>query len=156
MEIINFIDKGTPLKSKPVLTEFILKYPQQNNGILGSDALKFVKIFNKDIVMCSDRSVDIKTKGALVYVLNGSHMFYLFRTGNTIEKWDSDSFHQHTSNNCTLYAALCAIMRPLTTKAKLKKMLKRIEDSRDSASARRLAAISKHFFGRGEECFNYK
>jgi hypothetical protein len=154
MEIINFIMKGTPLKSKPVMSEFVIKYKQQNNGILGEDAYKFVRMFNKDVSYFMDTTVDIKTTGVLLYVLNGQHMFYLFRNKNVIEKWDSDKY-QHTSNNCTLYAALCAIMRPLTTKKKLHKILERIEDAQNSESSKRLAVISKHFFGRGEEYFNY-
>jgi hypothetical protein len=155
MELIDFIMKGIPLKSKPVLTKFVIKYKQQNNGILGEDAFKFVKIFNKDITYCTDCSTEIKTDGALIYILNGQHMFYLYRTPTAIEKWDAD-LHQHTSNNCTLFASICAIIRPLVTKAKMKKILERIDDKKGSDSSKRLAAISKHFFARGEEYFVYK
>lgn len=154
MEIINFInDKGT-LTSEPVIESFVQKYPNQNNGILGEDALKFVKRFNSDCVLVEDNNYLIKTDSALFYVIAGTHMFYIYRTADAIEKWDPITW-QHTTNNCTLYAALVAIIRPLTTFEKTKELIRKISDKQDTESCKKLAEISQHFFNRGLSCFRY-
>ena len=156
MEIINFINDNGVLASDPVLKEFVEKYPTQNKGILGEDAIRFVKMFNDSCTLVYDNNYIIKTEGVLVYVLNGQHMFYLYRDdeANTIEKWDPSTWQQ-TTNNCTLYAALVAIIRPLTTFEKTKQLIYKILDTPGSKTALKLAEISEHFFARGLSYFVY-
>lgn len=156
MEIVKFINDGEPLTSPPILTEFVEKYPKQNAGLLGEDIFKFVQEFNKDVSLLYDDNYVCNTNGLLFYVMNGSHMFYVYRNvkDNTIEKWDPSTW-QCTTNNCTLYAGLCAIIRPLVSFADMKAILLKITDKKDSDGARLLGIISKHFFNRGEELFRY-
>ena len=154
MEIINFINGKGKLASEPILKEFVEKYPTQNKGILGSDAIAFVKRFNKDCALVEDNNYLIKTTGALFYVINGCHMFYIYRAGDVIEKWDPSTW-QHTINNCTLYAALVAIIRPLTSFEKTKELIRKISDKPNTESCNKLAEISQHFFNRGLSYFIY-
>lgn len=71
-----------------------------------------------------------------------------------IEKWDPSTW-QKTTNNCTLYAGLCAILRPLVTFDELKKLLLMLVDEKDSNGTKKLSEISKHFFNRDESWFRY-
>lgn len=157
MEIIRFIKGKGKLFSEPVMTEFVQKFPNQHNGILGWDAAKFVHKFNSDTEYVDDKSYVINARGVLVYVMDGAHMFYLYNDHERgiIEKWDPSSW-QHTTNNCTLYSALVAIIRPLKSFKKTKKLIQMLVDTPNTETAMRLAAISKHFFGRGYECFEYR
>lgn len=157
MEIINFIKGKGKLFSEPLMTEFVQKFPNQHNGILGWDAAKFALMFNKDVDYVEDECHIIDAKNILVYVCGGQHMFYLYNDHERgiLEKWDPSEW-QHTTNNCTLYSALLAIIRPLKSFKKTKKLIQMLIDAPNSEGAIRLAAISKHFFGRGYECFEYR
>lgn len=156
MEIINFIKGKGELFSEPVMKEFVQKYPNQHNGILGWDAVKFVLKYHSDIDYAEDECRIISARGVLMYVYNGQHMFYLYNDHERgiLEKWDPSEW-QCTTNNCTLYAALVAIIRPLKSFNKTRKLIRMIIDTPNSEGAMRLAQISKHFFGRGYDLFEY-
>lgn len=91
-----------------------------------------------------------------MYVLNGQHMFYLYNDTDNgiIEKWDPSAW-QRTKNNCTLYAGICAIIRPIVGFEETKMLLRKIIDKQNSFEARLLAEISEHFFKRGYDMFRY-
>ena len=154
MEIINFINDKGKLVSEPILDQFVEKYPNQNQGLLGTDVYEFAKRFNDDCTLIEDKNYLITAKSSLFYVLCGSHMFYVYNNGDVIEKWDPMTW-QHTTNNCTLYAALVAIIRPLTTFEKTKELLRKISDAEGSSTCKKLAEISQHFFNRGLSNFIY-
>lgn len=156
MEIINFINNNGKLKSKPILKKWKEIYPNQNNGILGEDILKFVQLFNDDVELIDDNNYKISSSNCLFYVLNGSHMFYLYNNfeEKIIEKWDPSTF-QKTTNNCTLYCGILAIIRPFLTFQETRKLIKKLDDSKDSESCYKLAEISNYFFNRGIDKFNY-
>ena len=156
VEIIDFINDKGKLTSPPILEEFIEKYPNQNKGLLGEDVLKWVRFYNDNCSLVEDKNVLIRTDGVLMYVMNGSHMFYLYKNDEEgyVEKWDPSTWQQ-TTNNCSLYAALVAIIRPITSFEKTKELIKKVLDSRGSSTCKKLAEISQHFFNRGIDCFNY-
>lgn len=155
MEILNFILHDTLLTSPPISTKFVVKWPGQNNGILHEDAVKFAKMFNKDVVLVEQQSyLHINSKHILYD--SGHHMIYIhINDRNEVEKHDSARW-QGTSNNCTLYAPLCAILRPLMkTPEELYDVLKLVSDKRGTKSAIKLAKISEHFFARDISKFAY-
>lgn len=157
MELINFIMKGDKLTSSPVLTEFVEKYPLQNGGILGEDVLKFTQLFGTNVSLILDNNYRITTKGVLMYVVGGTHMFYLYNNDeeHVLEKWDPSTW-QKTTNNCTLYTGIIAVVRPHLTFEQTAQLIGRIIDTKDSETAKRLATISKHFFARDISWFRYK
>ena len=152
--IVNFIKGSGTLVSPPILTEFREIYPNQNGGILGPDALRFAQLFNNDVVMIEDNNYIVRQHSILIYIHNGAHMFYIYNNGGMIEKWDPASW-QHTSNNCTLYSALLAIIRPISSFEETKQLIKKIVDAQNSEGARLLGQISLHFFSRGQTYFRY-
>lgn len=156
MEIVNFINGKGVLTSKNILEKFEEKYPNQNGSILGEDIEKFVRLFNEDVSLIDDRNYTINNKNILMYVLNGQHMFYLYNNTEKgiIEKWDPLTW-QKSKNNCTLYAGICAIVRPVVGFEKTKLLLRKIIDEQNSSGARVLAEISEHFFKRGYDMFRY-
>ena len=156
MEIIEFINNGKELTSEPILTEFVNSYPMQNDGILGKDAIEFARLFNPDVSLVEDNNYRIRTQGVLMYVLCGSHMFYMYNNEDehVIEKWDPATW-QKSTNNCTLYAAILAAVRPLLSFEDTAKLIGRILDTPNTESAKRLAEISNHFFARDITHFKY-
>ena len=156
MEIINFIHGTGKLFTAPILTEFREVFASQNAGILGTDAFQFAKLYNDDVTLIEDNNYIVRQHSILVYIQNGSHMFYLYRnpSSDVLEKWDPSSW-QHTSNNCTLYSALIAIIRPITSFEETKHLLHKIIDAQGSEGAKILSEISLHFFARGISYFRY-
>ncbi len=79
-----------------------------------------------------------------------SYVFY-----GIIEDYNSYMF-QCTKNNCSLYAGLIIILRPLLKNMnEMKSILKLINDKQNSKSVLKLAEISKYYFDRGIEYFRY-
>lgn len=156
MEIVNFINGNGSLTSKNILEKFEDKYPNQNSSILGEDIEKFVRMFNEDVSLIDDRNYTINNKNILMYILNRQHMFYLYNNTEKgiIEKWDPSTW-QKSKNNSTLYAGICAIVRPIVGFEKTKMLLRKIIDEQNSSGARMLSEISEHFFKRGYDMFRY-
>ena len=143
-EIYEYIINGKDFISPPCKNEFTEKYPMQNGGILGEDAYAFAKQYNDNIYLVQDETVKTNSDDMLLYVLNGSHMIYIHKD----EVYDSSQFQQ-TSNNCTLWAAIIAVIRPCVKD--YDEMINIIEH----ITQEQLQKISKHFFGRDKHWFKY-
>lgn len=151
-EIINFIRDGADLTSPAISETFVNESQEQNNGVSERHIYEFVKRYRTDCPRVENMSVATDTNNFL-YKHRG-HLIYVYFS-DKLEKWDSNGCWQHTTNNCNLFAGITAIIRPYLSRQETKTLLERLDDTRGSESAKRLAAISKHFFGRGEEYFEY-
>lgn len=162
MDIIDFILHDKPLpKNKYVLKKFVIKSKWQNNGVMETDAFKFIKLYNNDVEFCYYCSGLILNNHNTCLLSMGGHTILLYKNSSgNIEKYDSADPHnrlQYTSNNCTLFAAIIGAIRPLLKDMKTTiKIMKMLSDKKNTKSSRKLAEISKHYFNRGIEYFGYK
>jgi hypothetical protein len=63
---------------------------------------------------------------------------------------------QYTSNNCSLFMGIVGVIRPLVKDMKtMMQILKMVCDKPNTTSCEKLGEISKHYFGRGIEYFNF-
>lgn len=161
MELLEFIVNDKPLTNKKFVTKkFIPKYKNQNNGVLEPDIYKFIKLYNKDIEMNYLTMGNILQKHHACLFSLGCHVVLLYKNNKGhIEKYDSADKKfaiQYTSNNCTLYAGIVGIIRPLVKDMKtMIKILKMVSDKPNTKSCQKIEEISKHYFGRGIKYFNY-
>ena len=97
---------------------------------------------------------DVKKFKAICY--NNTHMTVMYNNGLTLEIYDS-TFWQHTANNCSLYAGLVLMLRPLVKDMdEMFSLLKLIEDVEGSETCAKLATISKYYFDRGLDMFRFR
>jgi hypothetical protein len=161
MELLEFIVNNKPLTNKKFVTKkFVSKYDQQNNGLLDQDTYKFIRLYNKDVEMNYLKMDKLFKKHQTCLFSMGCHTVILFKNkNNDIEKYDSaDSKYeiQWTSNNCTLYAGIVGIIRPLVKDMRaMINILRLVSDKPNTPSCKKLVEISTHYFGRGGEFFNY-
>lgn len=63
---------------------------------------------------------------------------------------------QYSTNNCSLLMGIVGVIRPFVKNMKtMMQILKLVSDKPGTKSCKKLAEISKHYFGRGIEYFNY-
>lgn len=87
---------------------------------------------------------------------NKGHMSVIYNNGSTLEIYET-AVWQHTANNCSLYAGLVLILRPLVNNMnEMFEILKQLEDIEGSKTCEKLAAISKYYFGRGLDMFRFR
>ena len=161
MELLEFIVNDKPLTNKKyVLKKFVIKSKWQNRGVMEDDIFKFIKLYNKDVEFCYFCNGIILEKHKTCLLTMGGHTVLLYKNDkNQIEKYDSANQKnaiQWTSNNCTLFAGIVGIIRPLVKDMKtMMKILKLVSDKPNTKSSKKLAEISKHYFARGIEYFGY-
>lgn len=125
-----------------------------------TDIYKFIKLYNKDIEFCSYCNEIILKKHKTCLMSHGGHTVLLYKNDNgDIEKYDSGNRKnkiQWTSNNCTLFAGIVGIIRPLVKNMKIMmQILKMVSDKPHTKSCKKMIEISQHYFNRGIEYFNY-
>ena len=148
MEIISFLERNEPLKSEPILKEFKEKYPNQNGGLLCDDVIKLAKRFNRYcILLHGDEETFRGNTDFLITDDEEHHVYYIHidYERQKFEKYDN-AHHAIYTNNCTLYAAVAASIRPYRTSKQTIEILSKITHTQ-------WVEISKHFFNRGEEWF---
>ena len=158
MNILNFIKNNKKLNDKRIIIKFEEKYETQNGGILNEDIIKWVENYNKNFeykqienTLCLNTKID---KYYLVNI-NNQHLYAVYVHNGIIEDYNSINY-QYTTNNCSLYAGIILIIRPLLKNmSEMKNILKNLSDKQYSKSALKLAEISKYYFDRGIEWFNY-
>ena len=162
MELLRYIVNDEPLTNKKyVLKKFIIKSKWQNNGVMEDDAYKFIKLYNKNVEFCHYCDGIILQKHNTCLLSQGGHTTLLYKNAaGQIEKYDSLSkkhLVQYSSNNCTLYAGIVGIIRPLVKDMKtMLKILELVSDKPNTKSCDKLAEISLHYFNRGKEYFGYQ
>ena len=155
MELIDFIINNKPLHSKPVLQKFIIRYKYQNNGLMDDDILKFIKKYNRNIrYLEMSKTPFVKMKKNICYLVADFNYFHTYVIYNN-ELYNFPV--QHSSNHCSLYAGIICAIRPYVKDYNsMIKILKKIEDKKDTQQAYKLADISEYFFHRGYKYFVYK
>lgn len=159
--LLQYIVNNKPLDNKKYITKkFVNKTDWQNNGITENNAYRFIKLYNKHVEFCYYCDGIIFQKYITCLLSHGGHTTLLYKNNlGQIEKYDSSSIKhrvQYTENNCTLYAGIVGIVRPLVKDMKtMMKILKLVCDKQNTKSCERLVEISKHYFGRGKEYFKY-
>ena len=167
MELLEFIINDKPLKSKKyVMKKYKPKYKTQNNGLLDWDVEKFIKLYNKDVELCFlCNGIILQNHSTCLMGLNFHTVLLYKNKKGQIERYDTMNEElksndktriQYTSNNCSLYAGIVGIIRPLVKDMKtMMKILKLVSDKPNTKSCDKLSAISKHYFGRDKSYFNY-
>lgn len=150
MELLLFLEKDKPLpdNTTPILSEFKEKYPNQNGGLLCEDVIKFAKRFNKYcILLHNEEQIFTGNTDFLITDENEQHTYYIHVNyeRQKFEKYD-DYLHSNYSNNCTLYSAVAAAIRPYRSGKQTLEILNKITHEQ-------WVEISKHYFNRGEEWF---
>ena len=149
MEIINFLEKGEKLTSKPVIDKsFKEKYNNQNGGILCEDIMKLIKRFNRYCVLVhSEEEIFTGNTDFIITDDEEHHSYYIHINyeRHKFEKYDN-SHHTIWSNNCTLYACICACVRPYRSGKQTMEIIKNIKKEQ-------WYELSKHFFNRDKKWF---
>lgn len=143
-------------------TLFKEEYPMQNRGLYDEQILDWIKRMspnNKFIyIVCKSSLYEVNTNKSnqvMLISLNKRHLYAMYANGGILENYDTSNW-QKTSNNCTLYAGIVAIVRPLVSSmSEMFNILKLIDDTEGSKSCEKLASISKYYFGRGLEMFRF-
>ena len=138
-------------------------YPTQNGGLYDDQIIDWVKRMNpknnfvyKDC-KCSLYEINTdKTNQIMLISINMCHLYAVYVNNGIMENYDTSNWQQ-TSNNCTLYAGIVAIIRPLVKNmSEMFELLKGIKDEKGTNESMKLARISEYYFGRGIEWFRYR
>ena len=146
-----------------VFKNFVEKYPNQNGGILDSDIIKWIKMMNPNVkfkyITHQNSIFNInfnKIDGFIIHSINHYHTYVTYYHDGIFENYDT-GFFQHTINNCSLYAGLIIILRPLLKSInQMINILKLLEDTKNSTTVLKLAEISKFYFARDIKYFKYR
>lgn len=149
-------------KNNIIFTYFTEHYPQQNAGILDEDIIKWVKKMNPElkfkykVFKSSIFEINTKQEGFIMCSINHYHTYIIYIHNGIIENYDT-GFWQHTTNNCSLYAGIILIIRPLLKSMnEMINILKLIDDTKDSKTCLKLSKISEYYFGRNINFFDYR
>lgn len=143
--------------------EFVEVRPhkQQNGGIDDEDIIDWVKRMNPSLefgyykLNCSMYEMNANLNGRITIIRCRGHMWTIYANNGILENYDTSRW-QNTANNCTLYAGIVAIIRPLVDGSReMRELMLRINDKEGTESCERVAKISKYYFGRGEEWFKF-
>ena len=148
MEIVSFIEKGTPLTTGAVrFRKFKEKYENQNGGLLCEDVMKLIARFNSKCILVRSEQDSYKGSDYLVTDDNEHHTYYIHIDckRSMFEKYDDWRFSQW-SNNCTLYACVAACIRPYLSQ-------KRTVEVLEKCTEEQWKCISAYYFKRGGEWF---
>lgn len=148
-------------KEHILLTKFENKYPGQNGGLMDQHVVDWIHLMNPDLHVDyhkrNSRMMNLgkDLEGLKLISIRGFHLYAAYNHGNGYEIYDTAGW-QNTQNNCTLYAAIVCVIRPLVSSiSEMYEILTMIHDKQGSESAMKLAAISKYYFDRGIEWFKY-
>lgn len=145
-----------------VSTSFVEKYPDfQNHGLLDDDIITWIKKFYPDMevhyiqVKSRFTCINANIEGFKLVSIFHQHLYAIYTHNKIVETYDTSGW-QRTKNNCSLYAGLALILRPAVNNMhECFELLKLLWDKQDTPSCKRLAYISKYYFGRDITNFVY-
>lgn len=160
-QLLEYITDDKELNDSCIVKEFEEKYDTQNGGILDEDILTWVKKLQPNmgvkylVLKSTIQAINTNNSAWYLVSIDHKHTYAQYVHDNIVETYDTKLF-QHTTNNCSLYAGLVLILRPLVKSMdEMFNILKMVEDTYQSDSCAKLAYISEHYFNRGIEWFNF-
>lgn len=144
-----------------LIKEFKEDYPNQNGGLYDSQIIDWVKLMSPDLnynyilLKSSIMKINTNINGSRLISIQYQHLYTVYVNNGIMEDYNTAGWQQ-TTNNCTLYAGIILIIRPLVKDMEeMFSLLKTIWDKKNTESADKLAQISKYYFGRDKSWFHY-
>ena len=114
------------------------------------DNIKYELVYRKD----TGKSYVQEHKDGYYLVRYPGHLVFEYQHDGVCEVFDSNGAVQHSSNGCTLFAGIIAIIRPLCGSFKeALNVWKMVEEKPGTDGYNRLVRVSEYYFGRGIEYF---